>query len=123
VLELMVEIEPIAASEAGLAAEREQLEAEARAATVALAEAESVIEAELAGVLDERVTAAAGVEAGALADYERLRPVFGGSAVVRLVGARCEGCPLAIPAVEADRIRRAPGGVANCDECGRLVLH
>jgi predicted nucleic acid-binding Zn-ribbon protein len=123
VLELMVEIEPMAAAESALAVEREGVEADARAATVALAEAESVVDAELTGVLDERARAAAGVEASALADYERLRPAFGGSAVVRLVGGRCEGCPLAMPAVEADRIRRAPGGMASCDECGRLVLH
>jgi predicted nucleic acid-binding Zn-ribbon protein len=59
----------------------------------------------------------------ALARYEALRSGFGGSAVVRLVGSRCEGCPLAMPAVEADRIRRSAHPVESCEECGRLVLH
>jgi predicted nucleic acid-binding Zn-ribbon protein len=122
-LEVMVELEPLAEGAVAMAAERDRLEAEARAATVALAEAEAAVTSELREVLAERAGAAAAVEAGRLADYERLRPAFGGSAVVRLVGGRCEGCPLAMPAMEADRIRRSPPGVATCDECGRLVLH
>jgi predicted nucleic acid-binding Zn-ribbon protein len=122
-LEVMLELEPMAEAAAAVGVERERLEAEARAATVALAEAEAALEGELREVLAERARAAAAVEARALADYERLRPAFGGSAVVRLVGGRCEGCPLAMPAVEADRIRRSPPGTATCDECGRLVLH
>jgi predicted nucleic acid-binding Zn-ribbon protein len=59
----------------------------------------------------------------ALAIYEEQRQLFGFATVVRLVGSRCEGCPLAIPAMEADRIRRSEPGMATCGECGRLVLH
>jgi predicted nucleic acid-binding Zn-ribbon protein len=123
VLELMVELEPLAATAAELRGQRDVLEAEARAATVALAEAEAAVTAELRDVVAHRAEAAATVEAKALGDYEHLRPAFGGSAVVRLVGGRCEGCPLAMPAVEVDRIRHLPPGIASCDECGRLVLH
>jgi predicted nucleic acid-binding Zn-ribbon protein len=123
VLELMVELEPMSEAASELDRSREALEAEARAATVALAEAEAAVQKELDEVLAQRSAAAESVQGAALADYEQLRPVFGGSAVARLVGGRCEGCPLAMPAVEVDRIRHLPPGMATCDECGRLVLH
>lgn len=123
VLELMVDIEDRREGEAALAARREQLEAAARAATVALAEAEARELGALDGVAARRAEAAALVPAEALAAYEAQRPTFGFATVVRLVGSRCEGCPLAIPAVEADRIRHEPPGLATCGECGRLVLH
>ena len=59
----------------------------------------------------------------ALARFDALRPSLSPSTVVRLVGGRCEGCPLQMPSLEADRIRKLPAGLADCDECGRLVLH
>jgi predicted nucleic acid-binding Zn-ribbon protein len=123
VLELMVDIEGRREGEAELGARREVLEAAAREATVALAEAEARELAELEAVRARRAEAAATVPPDALAEYERQRPNFGFATVVRLVGGRCEGCPLAIPAVEADRIRREEPGLATCGECGRLVLH
>jgi predicted nucleic acid-binding Zn-ribbon protein len=123
VLEIMVELEPLTAEEADVAARREILERDAQAATVALAEAEAVVDRELREVRERRTEAAALAESQALALYERHRAAFGGSAVVRLVGTRCDGCPLAMPAMEVDRIRRSPPGVATCDECGRIVLH
>ena len=99
------------------------LEAAARVATVALAEAEAVVDRALAEARSQRDAAVASTGPDALAQYQRLRPAFGGSAVVRLVGTRCQGCPLAMPAMEVDRIRKSPPGLATCDECGRLVLH
>ena len=123
ILELMVELEPLAEEAAALERGRGELEAAARAATVALAEAEGVVDRELAEVRARRDAAVAATAAEALARYRQLRPAFGGSAVVRLVGSRCEGCPLAMPAVEVDRIRRATAGLATCEECGRIVLH
>lgn len=123
ILELMVELEPLAEEAAALEGGRAELEAAARAATVALAEAEAVVDRELAEVRAARASAVAAVGPDALARYQQLRPAFGGSAVVRLVGSRCEGCPLAMPAVEVDRIRRSPSGLATCEECGRIVVH
>ena len=123
ILELMVELEPLVEEAASLQARREGLEADARAATVALAEAEAVVDRELAEVRARRDAAVAATHSEALARYRQLRPAFGGSAVARLVGSRCEGCPLAMPAVEVDRIRRSAPGLATCEECGRLVVH
>ena len=118
----MVELEPLG-EEAAALERREELEAVGPGRHVALAEAEAVVDRELAEVRARRDAAVAATAPEALAQYRQLRPAFGGSAVVRLVGSRCEGCPLAMPAVEVDRIRRSPPGLATCDECGRLVLH
>jgi predicted nucleic acid-binding Zn-ribbon protein len=123
VLELMVEIEPMAENTAGLRARRAELEAEAARATVALAEAEAATEAELAQTTAARAEAAGAVPDDALTRYGQLRATLAPSTVVRLVGSRCEGCPLQMPAVEVDRIRHLPAGLAECEECGRLVLH
>lgn len=123
ILELMLEIEPLAESLTDLRAHREAAESAAATATVALAEVEASVTAELRRVEAERGAALAEVPADALARYEQLRPHLNPSTVVRLVGARCEGCPLQMPSVEVDRIRHLPAGLADCDECGRLVLH
>ncbi|MCC6433808.1 MAG: hypothetical protein IT196_02150 [Acidimicrobiales bacterium] len=123
ILELMMEIEPLADALSGLRAQREEAEGVAVRATVALAEAEAATLAELQRVEAERSASAAAVPPEALARYEQLRPDLNPSTVVRLVGSRCEGCPLQMPSVEADRIKHLPAGLADCDECGRLVLH
>ena len=58
-----------------------------------------------------------------LARYERNLASFGSSTVVRFSGADCSGCPYSMPAVEADRVKGlATGTLADCSECGRLVV-
>lgn len=123
IIELMERIEPLVASGAGMRASRDELEATAQRQTVARAEAEAAIEAELRAATDRRAAALADTPPDAFERYTLLRPGLAPSTVVRLVGNRCEGCPLAMPAMEVDRIRKQPAGLAECDECGRLVLH
>jgi predicted nucleic acid-binding Zn-ribbon protein len=123
ILELMLEIEPLAESVVDLEGRRDAAERDATARTVALAEAEALVAGELREVEARLAAARAEVPPEALARYEALRPTLSPSTVVRLVGSRCEGCPLQMPALEADRIRKLPPGMTDCDECGRLVLH
>ena len=66
------------------------------------------IDADLAAEGEARVAAAATVPADLLARYERLRTRIGGTGAARLVGGSCSGCHLALPAMEVDRIRKAP---------------
>jgi predicted nucleic acid-binding Zn-ribbon protein len=121
-LEVMEEAEPIAA-------ELEQLEAEASRARAArdevaaqVQEGEAAVDAELAQVAAEREAAAAAVAADVLAAYEPLRTRLGGIGVAKLVGARCEGCHLEIPSAELEEVRRAPAdALVTCPECGRLL--
>ena len=118
----MEQIEPLDADLARLAAERAQLDEQAASLRAAIAEAEVAIEAELATVRAERDEAAAGIDGELLAQYDQLRSKLGGIAIARLVGGHCQGCHLALSAVEVDRIRKLPADEpATCEECGRLL--
>ena len=55
--------------------------------------------------------------------YERQRARLEGVAVARLVGGRCDGCHLTLPAVELDRIRHESAGTLEyCEQCGRILV-
>jgi predicted nucleic acid-binding Zn-ribbon protein len=122
-LEIMELVEPVDAERAQLTGERERLDAECARLRTALSEAESELAAELAVVQAERDTAAAEVPDELWAEYDKLRARFGGVGIARLVGSTCQGCHLALPAVEVDRIRKLPLDEAvHCEECGRLLV-
>ena len=58
-----------------------------------------------------------------LTAYDRLRSRLGGVAVARLVGGRCDGCHLSLPAMELDRIRhQSAGSLETCEQCGRILV-
>ena len=122
-LEIMELVEPVDAERAQLTGERERLDAEGARLRTALSETESELAAELAVVQAERDTAAAGVPVELWPEYDKLRARLGGVGIARLVGSTCQGCHLALPAVEVDRIRKLPLDEAvHCEECGRLLV-
>ncbi len=113
---LDVELARIDAERAPLDAERVVLEQDVSAATASL-------EVEMAETAARRAPLAAGVPAPLLAEYETLRSRLGGVGVARLVRGACEGCHLALPATEVDRLHRAAAGeVAHCEQCGRILV-
>lgn len=84
---------------------------------------EAAIDAELQSLAGQRAAAAADIAAERLAGYERLRARLGGVAVARLVGSRCDGCHLTLPATELDRIKHLPReATVHCDQCGRILV-
>jgi predicted nucleic acid-binding Zn-ribbon protein len=122
-LEVMELLEPVEATRAELTGERERLDDEGTKLRASLAEAEAEIEAELAEVRRQRDEAAAAVTEDMWPIYERLRTSLGGVAIARLVGPTCQGCHLALPAAEVDRIRHlSPDEPVYCEECGRLLV-
>jgi len=122
-LEIMELSEPVDAELATLRAERERLEAETQRVTDELAESEAAIDVDLAEARRERAAAADGVPDDLWPEYDALRAQLGGVAIARLVGATCQGCHLALPAVEVDRIRKlSPEEKVHCEECGRLLV-
>jgi uncharacterized protein len=122
-LEIMELVEPVDAERTQLTGERERLEAEGARLRAALDEAESDLAAQLAAVQAERVAAATEVPDELWPEYDKLRARFGGVGIARLVGSTCQGCHLALPAVEVDRIRKLPLDEAvHCEECGRLLV-
>jgi uncharacterized protein len=122
-LEIMELVEPVDAERSELASQRDRLDAECERLRAALAEAESELATELATVRAEREEAAAAVPDDLWPEYDKLRARLGGVAIARLVGSTCQGCHLALPAVEVDRIRKLPLDEAvYCEECGRLLV-
>ena len=122
-LEIMELAEPVDAERSALAGERARLDAEIERLTGELADGEAEIAAELDTERLARDEAAAGVPDELWAEYDTLRSQLGGIAVARLVGATCQGCHLALSAVEVDRIRKLPvDEPVHCEECGRLLV-
>lgn len=81
------------------------------------------IDSEIASERAARATAAAGISAPLLEEYDRLRARLGGIGAARLDGNRCTGCHLALPSSELEQLRKqAPGTVAHCEQCGRIIV-
>lgn len=122
-LELLEQMEPLDARLAELAATRAELDAEAIAATTALAEGEADVDRERAGVLARRDALVAGIEPAALAEYDKVRARLGGVAVARLEHGSCGACHMKLSAVEHDRIRHLdPDEPVRCEDCGRFLV-
>jgi uncharacterized protein len=99
------------------------LESEAERLNATLSGVESEIDAEVSTERTARDEIAATVDAALLDDYEHRRERARGMGVARLNGNTCQGCHLAIPSVEAERIRKSPPGtVAHCDNCGCILV-
>jgi hypothetical protein len=121
-LEIMELLEPVDAERTELTDQRQRLDAEAERLRAALAEAVAELEARLAEVQAEREVVAAAVDEELWSEYDRLRARLG-VAIARLVGSTCQGCHLALAAVEVDRIRKLSLDEAvHCEECGRLLV-
>ena len=123
VLEIMELIEPLDAELMALAAIGKSQDAILAEARVLLDETEAAIVADLAASSERRSAAVAEVPDEVVDRYEKGRPSFGSSAVVRFSGFDCSGCPYSMPAVEADRVKSMEAGtLTDCSECGRLVV-
>ena len=123
VLEIMELVEPIDARLVELVTVADEQDEAVTAASNALGEAEGAIVGELAESAGRRAEAVHTVPDELMVRYERNRPAFGPSTVVGFSGMDCSGCPSSMPAVEADRVRQLPEGtLADCSECGRLVV-
>jgi predicted nucleic acid-binding Zn-ribbon protein len=122
-LALMEERDPVDVELADLERDRSTLDEQTGRLGTALAAAESTVDAELAGLRVARGGKASGLPTDLADRYEVLRARLRGTGAARLVGNRCEGCHLELPAVEVDRIRRLPDDVlVTCDQCGRILV-
>lgn len=94
----------VSAIDSQLAAIRADIEARSADRDAAVAQ----IDAEVDRVRSERDALAASLDAGLVAEYERVRARTGGLGVLALRGARTEPLDLDIPLTELDAIRSAP---------------
>jgi predicted nucleic acid-binding Zn-ribbon protein len=123
VLTLMDEREPLDIEMGRLDEQLAVLGERRQALTAGLGESEAEVDAALEGLSGRRPGVLAAVPPALVPTYERLRARLGGVAVSRLVGGRCDGCHLALPAVELDRIRHHDAGALEyCDQCGRILV-
>ncbi|MHB1533639.1 MAG: zinc ribbon domain-containing protein [Acidimicrobiales bacterium] len=123
ILALLEEREPLDAAADALEEELTALGERHQAVTAALGVAEAAIDEELADLIAERTRAAAGIPADLMEAYERIRSRQSGVGAARLVGSRCDGCHLSLPATEVDRIRHLPAdALVTCDQCGRILV-
>ena len=122
-LEVMEQLEPLDASLATMSGEVEEFGGRAQELRRLIAEQEGEIESELARERTDRSRLAAEVPADLIARYEGLRKKLGGTGAARLVGGSCGGCHLQLPAMELDRVKKAPPDeIIYCDQCGRILV-
>jgi predicted nucleic acid-binding Zn-ribbon protein len=122
-IEAMLELEPVDAELDALLTDQARLADEAARLRDSLGGAEAVLNGELASVRTEREELATRLPEDLAAQYESLRSKLGGIGAAALVGNRCQGCHLELPAAAVDRIRRSPDGViVTCEQCGRILV-
>lgn len=108
-------------------AELEQAHAalvEQRSASAAeLEQANRELDGEAERLRAERTTAVAGLDAGLLALYEKLRGQLAGRGAAALRGRQCDGCRMELNPLDLERIRQAAEDqVVRCEECGRILV-
>jgi hypothetical protein len=123
VLAFMEEREPFDTEMASLDRKLAELADRQQGTLERLRAAETELEAAIAELAAQRPGAVEAVPRPLLTAYDRLRSRLGGVAVARLVGGRCDGCHLSLPAMELDRIRhQSAGSLETCEQCGRILV-
>lgn len=108
---------------ADLVAALPTVEASVSAAEAALATVLAAFASESADLTEQRSVAVAAIDPADLATYERARTQFGGVAVARLTGHRCEGCHLDLTPAEIDVVKATPvDSLAECPQCSRYLV-
>ncbi|MFD6133966.1 zinc ribbon domain-containing protein [Isoptericola sp. NPDC060257] len=122
-IEVMERLEAHQGSLAEVESAHAELEAAKAKATAERDEAWAEINATGSKVKAEREATAAGLDAGLLALYDKLRAQLGGVGAAALRGGRCEGCRLDLnPRDLAAAKAAAPEQVVRCEECGRILV-
>lgn len=120
-LEVMVQKDEAASTQARLRAEHEEATKERESLSRTVDELSGDIDKELAEHLREREVVVAEVPGGLLSTYEKIRDQKGGVGAAALRGGTCEGCHTQLPAREVEEIK-SQGDVHRCDNCRRILV-
>ena len=122
-LEVMERREALDSEVAEVEAAQAALVSEMEALVSSIGKQEAEIDAELAVEEESRAALIPGIPEATLRLYEQVRAGNRGVGAARLVGMNCQGCHLALPATEVDRIRHLPPDtLARCEHCGAILV-
>jgi predicted nucleic acid-binding Zn-ribbon protein len=122
-LEIMVRNEAITARTNTLTTDLASLETLKAEINQRLTAASNEINTVIANKQGDRGAVVVKIEKPLLDLYEKIRSASGGVAASALVGNKCNGCNLAINAVEMERIKSlAKDELLRCEECRRILV-
>ena len=122
-LEIMVRSEAITARTNTLTTDLASLETLKAEINQRLTTASGEINTVITNKRSDRVKVVVKIEKPLIDLYEKIRTASGGVAAAALVGNKCNGCNLAINAVEMERIKSlAKDELLRCEECRRILV-
>ncbi len=122
-LEIMVRSEAITERTRILTTDLTSLETLKAEINQRLASASNEINTVITNKKSDREKVVVKIEKPLLDLYEKIRASSGGVAAAALVGNKCNGCNLAINAVEMERIKSlAKDELLRCEECRRILV-
>ena len=122
-LEIMVRSEAITARTNTLTTDLASLETLKAEINQRLTAASGEINTVITNKQSDRDVVVVKIEKPLLDLYEKIRTASGGVAAAALVGNKCNGCNLAINAVEMERIKSlAKDELLRCEECRRILV-
>jgi len=122
-LEIMVRSEAITARTNTLTTDLASLETLKAEINQRLTAASGEINTVITNKRSDREKVVVKIEKPLLDLYEKIRSASGGVAASALVGNKCNGCNLAINAVEMERIKSlAKDELLRCEECRRILV-
>jgi predicted nucleic acid-binding Zn-ribbon protein len=122
-LEIMVRSEAITARTNTLTTDLASLETLKAEINQRLTAASGEINTVITNKKSDRDAVAVKIEKPLIDLYEKIRSASGGVAAAALVGNKCNGCNLAINAVEMERIKSlAKDELLRCEECRRILV-
>jgi predicted nucleic acid-binding Zn-ribbon protein len=122
-LEVIVEREDLDEQLAALEERHAAADAQRADQEATLSAEEAAIDADLATETSAREALVAGLPADLVSLYERIRTKNNGIGAGKLVGNTCQGCHLALPALEVAQARKLPPDeVVQSSTCGCILV-
>jgi predicted nucleic acid-binding Zn-ribbon protein len=122
-LEIMMRSDAIGARRDTLTTDLASLETLKSEINSRLATASGQINTLISDKNQARLAVVAKIEKPLIDLYEKIRAASGGVAAAALVGNKCNGCNLAINAVEMERIKSlSKDELLRCEECRRILV-
>ena len=122
-LDAMQRLEDAEAQAARVSEQMEAVDVKVAQAKARLDDEAATIEAEIVSLTAGRANAAAGLDAGLMALYEKLRTAHGGTGAAPLLHGTCQGCHMSLNPADLAHIDVAPpDDIIRCEECGRILV-